>query len=139
MQLKDITIKNVFSFFQGNIRYGLFKMKMKKQLFDEKFGNWENSNLNLTMSHTQEQFIYRIYLVSKKSPTCLNGQCYCGCDTPALFLADKGCEGYKESNGERLGPCYTEMMSKEIWESFKQMNSIDIIEIFNELKTKKYV
>ncbi len=112
---------------------------MKRLLFDEHNGSWEDSNLNLSMSHTQEQFIRRIFLVNIKSPKCLNGQCFCGCDTPSLFLANKGCEGYLQSNEEIKEPCYEPMMNKEDWRLFKEQNQIDIQSMFEFLKSEKLI
>lgn len=85
--------KNILNFTKGKVRYALYYNRVLYYFLPK---------------HIREQYEYRLYRVSTKNPTCLDkGSCIvCGCQTPALFFADKGCEG----------GCYTPMKSKEEWE-----------------------
>ncbi len=85
--------------------------------------DYDNSTLNAQNDHTLEQVIWRISQVSEKSPNCLNGICYCGCDTPDLFFCDSVCN-------EGKGTCYGPMKTKEEWEEFKAANNISIPAIY---------
>ena len=129
IKLKQITPANIIHYIVGNIRYFFFKRKVKNLdlSFIENDMDWEDSHENTKASHTQEQFLYRIYLVKTQSPKCLSqGACIiCGCDTPELFFANKTCDG----------KCYPEMMKdKEEWEFYKKHNEIDMQKVFSEIK-----
>lgn len=92
MKLKDLTLKNIRYFLEGY--YFLFLEKL----------NW----LTLLFKHRKEQYEFRKIRVLKISPNCIKDKkcVHCTCNTPALFLAKKGCE---------LG-CYPELMSKKEWD-----------------------
>lgn len=87
------TIKNIFYYLQGSLRY---------QLFYSKFAF-------LIPSHIREQIEYRIYNMDIK---CYEeGSCkMCGCATTALQMANKACPK----------PCYPKMMSRKKWKIFKK-------------------
>ena len=93
-----INLSNIGRFIQGYSRK-----------FSETFG--------LLAEHKQEQVLYR----QEQALECTkNGSCvYCGCDTPAKYYSDEGCE-----DPERK--CYPEMMNKEVWEAFKLGNGLEI-------------
>lgn len=127
-----ITPKNIFEYILGNIRYQWFKFKTRNFNFANFVTieeNWESVLDNNKLSHTQEQFLYRVYQVGEKSPECLtNKECkVCGCEIPELFFANKGCGNFQ--------PCYGPMLSKEDWENFKTSNNIDMLKIFNQTKS----
>lgn len=102
----DLTFKNIFYYFQGNIRYFLNRNKNIKilKLF--------SSELHIE-NHIEEQALYR---QKKANKICVNqGFCkICHCKTPELFFADKPCEGN----------CYPAIMNKEEWSKFKKQNKI---------------
>lgn len=88
----DITVKNIWSYMQGNWRILL-----------EKYGP-AFANLN---EHIKEQIAFR-ELVSNKE--CIaKGECKCACPIPDLYYADKMCED----------ECYPEMMNDDDWSKFK--------------------
>src|ERR1043165_2995865 len=93
-----INLRNIGRFIQGYTR-----------MFSETFGMLE--------PHKQEQVVWR----SAKAKECLqNGSClYCGCDTPAKFYSNEGCE-------DPLRGCYPSMMDIETWEHYKKDNNISI-------------
>lgn len=101
MRLNEITPKNVKAFIQGYVR------KFMIDFF------------NRRLKYVFEQVEYRKGQVTEKSPACiLDGHCIvCGCKTPELFYADKGCSNLKD-------PCYPEMVSEKEWIRFKNLNSI---------------
>jgi hypothetical protein len=82
--------------------------------FSESFG--------LLPEFKQEQVIYR----TEKAKECVtNKSClYCGCDTPAKFYSDEGCE-------DPVRKCYPDMMDKDTWEQFKKDNDY-FIDLSNE-------
>lgn len=84
-------IKDIFYFLQGYARYGLVVC------FD--FG--------ILREHVRDQIVARV--LSAKRECKDEGRCVmCGCHTPALFYADKACDG----------DCYPKMMGRERWEAF---------------------
>ncbi len=95
-----ITLGNIWSYIQGNIRYYFFYHKYLKKLI---------------RLHIFEQIVYRI---SVMDPKCYaEGYCKeCGCNTTALQMANKQCNK----------PCYPEMMGKKDWENFKKENKINL-------------
>jgi hypothetical protein len=95
MKLKDITIKNIKAFVQGNTR-----------MFGAKY--------NLVDEHIQEQVAYRA-MICKES--CLPfGKCeVCGCSVPGKLYVTKSCN---------KGDKFPDLMSKEEWEKFKKENNI---------------
>lgn len=125
--------KNVKHFFVGNYRAWKLKRGLKKVDIEKLViidNNWENINVNAKSVHTVEQFIWRTYTVMNKSRECLfqdstgKSKCKkCGCTTPELFFADKGCEG----------GCYGPMMSKEEWAVMRK--ELDINYMFNKIKS----
>ena len=94
-----ITPENVWAYLQG---------KTRQKLFHSKRFNW------LLPLHIFEQINYRIFVMDKE---CYElGSCkLCGCETPALQMADKSCDG----------KCYPEMMNKIDWDTHKYFNKID--------------
>ncbi len=88
MKWNQITIKNIFYYIQGNIRYRLYYSKYK----------------HLISEHILEQIDARIKSMRR---TCYNnGSCdECGCATTALQMCNKACEGN----------CYPAMLSKYKW------------------------
>lgn len=101
MRLEEITVKNVKAFIQGYVR------KFMIDFF------------NRRLRYVFEQVEFRKKAVEEKSPECIqNGQCkVCGCKTPELFYADKGCSNFSN-------PCYPEMMIESDWIRFKNIKSI---------------
>ena len=89
-----INLKNIISYFQGNIRYNLYYSRYFK---------W------MIRKHIQEQYIFRISTMNQE---CFNsGSCVvCGCSTPHLQFSNRPCEG----------DCYPKMMNKKNWEKMKQ-------------------
>ena len=130
LSLKDINIKNIFAYLTGNIRYIFFKKELSKIDFSKYTNeyNWEGINDNIKLSHIQEQFIYRMFLVDLSSPQCINNKAckICGCDTPQLFFAKKACDG----------GCYPELMNLKDWTEYKKSKNINIEEMFTIIKHK---
>jgi hypothetical protein len=72
MKLSQITLKNIYAFFQGHFRYRFKGLP----------------------GYIIEQVVLREILVKEVSPECLNGHCkICKCKTPELFYSSKACEG----------------------------------------------
>lgn len=97
---KEITLKNMFYYIQGNIRYILYYSKFKF----------------LIPKYIREQIDFRIRVMDKK---CYNqGSCkMCGCKTTALQMSNKTCNK----------PCYPPMMNKKQWKQFfKENNHVNI-------------
>ena len=87
-----IKINDIFAYMLGNYRMIIY-----------------DSGLTfLLRKHIIEQYEWRL---TKMNPQCfLSGSCVkCGCDTPALQMANKACDG----------GCYFEMFSKKKWKEFK--------------------
>jgi hypothetical protein len=95
IKLNQITLANIKHFITGEYR----------KITDEFFDSLDE--------HIKEQVVFRKALVQLKKPECIaKGECInCGCAIPDLFYADKSCDLL----------CYPKMMSKENWESFKDM------------------
>lgn len=94
MNIRDITLKNIYAYSQGNLRYRLYYNKLLRYLIPD---------------HIREQIHFRI-------STIMDTECYergscvhCGCQVPHLQMADKACEG----------GCYPDMMSAKEWENSK--------------------
>ena len=87
-----ITLKNIWAYIQGNIRYKLY---YSPYVYGKK----------LIPYHIRRQIKCRIDSMNR---TCLkNGSCVlCGCQTTALQMANKACDG----------PCYPAMLSEEKWD-----------------------
>lgn len=101
MKIKTkITLKNIFYYFQGNLRYRLYYSKHFK---------W------LVRKHIQEQYLYRVNAMREE---CFNtGSCVvCGCQTTHLQFANKPCEGN----------CYIKMLNKKDWENIKKRVILDL-------------
>lgn len=109
-----LTIANIKRFLQGTWRMTGYS----KEDFD-------NCDKNALSSYFLEQVIWRIDQVSINSPDCLNGICYCGCDTPDLFFADSRCN-------EGNGTCYPPKMNELEWAQFKKDNKINIKELYKK-------
>lgn len=93
------TIKNIFAYIQGNIRYKLYYSKFY----------W------MIPSHILHQIEVRINSMDKQCYS--QGSCtMCGCKTTALQMSNKACDK----------PCYPEMMNKGAWKSFKKSGEIII-------------
>lgn len=83
-----ITVKNIISYVQGNIRYRLYYSRFRF----------------LIREHIREQYEYRIRVMKKECYE--SGNCViCGCKTTNLQFANKPCDGN----------CYPRMMSKKEW------------------------
>lgn len=91
---KYFKLSNIFAFIQGNLREKVYGTKFQ----------W------LLRKHIVEQITWRIKVMN---PQCYSeGSCVkCECDTPALQMANKVCEGN----------CYPKMMSKKDWETHKKL------------------
>lgn len=89
---EKITLKNIFYFIQGHIRYELYYSKFV----------W------LIRNHIREQIEVRINSMNKE---CYNqGSCIkCGCKTTHLQMSNKACKGL----------CYPSMMNKRKWNLLK--------------------
>lgn len=85
------TLKNIYAFITGNIRYKLYYSKYKK----------------LIRPHILAQIDFRISVMDQ---TCYKtGSCkMCGCATTALQMASKSCDK----------PCYPPFMSAKKWAEF---------------------
>lgn len=80
---------------------------------------------DLMRSHIREQYYYRILRADK----CYsNGSCLsCGCKTPEVFMANKGCSlakyddrSFRKLLAGRATVCYGEMMSRKSWVKFRK-------------------
>ncbi len=95
-QLKESKnpLRDIISFFEGNLRYKLYYS--------------EGLLAYLMREHIREQIDFRIAVMN---PKCYEeGQCViCGCDTTALQMANRSCEGLE----------YPPLMSKDRWKKFK--------------------
>lgn len=92
-----VTLRNVWSYIQGNIRYRLY---YSKQLYGVDL-SW------LLPKWLKDQIELRIDSMDRQ---CYNeGSCkICGCKTTALQFSDKACDK----------PCYPSMLSKKQWYIF---------------------
>lgn len=108
--IKDITFKNIKSFIEGY--WYDFVIKMYNKRF-----KW-----------IEDIALYRQALVKDNSPQCLtNGACVkCGCTTPQLFLAAKGCKG----------GCYDPRPSKTEWQHALNTGVIDMDFVKLKLKSE---
>jgi hypothetical protein len=88
-----IKINDIFAYIIGNYRYWCY----------------ENYRF-LLRKHITEQYEWRLSIMNKE---CYNsGSCIrCGCNTPALQMANKACEG----------GCYFKMKGRREWRGFKQV------------------
>lgn len=86
-------LKNVWNYIVGNYRFYIYNTLLSKYLLRK---------------HIREQYEWRLFAMK---PDCYNnGACIaCGCTTPNLQMASKGCEE----------DCYPPMMSKTAWQIFK--------------------
>lgn len=95
-QLKDSKnrLRDIISFFEGSYRYNLYYST--------------GISRYLMRKHIREQIDFRI---SVMNPKCYEqGSCViCGCDTTALQMANKPCEGME----------YPPLMTKERWHNFR--------------------
>ena len=95
---KQINVRNVIAYAQGNVRYRLYYHPLLKHLIP---------------SHIREQIEFRINSMNQE---CYNtGSCVkCGCKTTALQMANKPCEGN----------CYPEMLNRKTWKFFRDTNFV---------------
>lgn len=115
IKLKQITLKNIWAYIQGNIRYRLY---YNKRL------SW------LIPSHIKEQIECRINSMDREC--YLKGMCkLCGCQTTALQMANKACDK----------PCYPVMLPKDIWYFLKRGAIIYCINTdrFWKLENNKFI
>lgn len=88
-----VNLKNIRAYITGNYRFMIYYSK---------------NFYYLMRKHIREQIDWRMIVMRKE---CFNtGSCEeCGCEVPALQMANKTCDGM----------CYPEMMDKKTWEEFK--------------------
>ena len=93
---KEATLSDIWYYVQGHTREKIYYSKFRF----------------LIRKHIREQFEWRLKLMEGSNKTCfINGQCdICGCDIPALTLANKDCHG----------ECYPPMMSNYEWKIYKK-------------------
>jgi hypothetical protein len=95
IKIKEITIKNVWAYLQGNYRYFIWY-------------SFPVYRTKLIRGHILEQVEYRLNSMNKD---CYNkGFCKCGCKTINLQFADKTC----------VDICYPYLVSKMMWEFLKR-------------------
>lgn len=87
--MSQITVRNIWAYIQGNLRYKLY--------YSNTWG-W------LMRKHIREQIDWRIHIMDRE---CYKtGSCkLCGCHTTQLQMANKRCDK----------PCYPTIMSKGTW------------------------
>lgn len=102
----NVTMVNTWYFIQGYVRLFIYKYVPF-----------------LMRKHIKKTYEERLV----KAKKCLdNGSCYaCGCTTPALFFADKGCavEKYDKETRKIIGvekPCYPKMPTKKEYENVRK-------------------
>ncbi len=97
------TIKNIKKFLQGNY----YKLLLSIPYFRK----------NLISESRMEQYEWRRKCVQEKSPECLSkGECFCGCDTEGLIMADPACE--------QKGECFPAIMDPLTWKEYKREHDI---------------
>lgn len=95
----EVNLSNIKAYIQGKVR---------EKLYYSKRFNW------LLPLHIFEQINYRIFVMNKECYT--NGECVqCGCETPALQMANKICKG----------KCYPYMMNATDWHIYKREYNIE--------------
>lgn len=100
-----INLKNIKKFIQGNF----YKIITKFPSIKEKF--LKQSRL--------EQYDWRRKCVQEKSPKCLSsGECFCGCNTEGLIMANPGCE--------QKNHCFPALMESVEWQIYKIENNIKL-------------
>lgn len=98
-----INWKNIKKFFQGNF----YKMIVYIPFLRDK----------LLKESRLEQYEWRRKCVQEKSPECLSkGECFCGCNTEGLIMADPACE--------QKNYCFPAMMDSVEWKIYKIENKI---------------
>lgn len=86
-------INNILYFIQGWFRYPIY--------YSKNFGF-------LMRKHIREQIDHRVSVMNRECYT--SGSCVkCGCQTIALQMANKPCDGY----------CYISMQNKKTWNRIK--------------------
>ena len=91
---EEITLKNIYAFFQGYLRWFIWITPIFKRY--------------LMRKHIREQITYRMNSINKECYQ--NGSCiHCGCEIPQLLMANKTCGGN----------CYP-VMEKKHWEFRKK-------------------
>ena len=96
-----INLKNIKKFLQGNFYLLLTKIPFLKN--------------RLLAQSRLEQYEYRRKCVQEKSPECLiTGECFCGCSTEGLIMANPACE--------QKNLCFPAMMETAEWQIFKMEN-----------------
>lgn len=100
-----INWKNIKKFIQGNWYKLILKIPYIKDYFIDK--------------SRVEQYTWRRKCVQEKSPECLTkGECFCGCNTEGLILANPACE--------QKGECFPALMNCAEWKIYKLENNIRI-------------
>jgi hypothetical protein len=91
--MRKYSISNIKAYLVGKLRYRCY----------------DNAWSMFMRKHILEQIDHRL---SWMDAACYNnGACgLCGCETPALQMANKACDR----------PCYPNMMSRSQWKAFKQ-------------------
>lgn len=98
--------KDAWYYVQGSLRFKIYKSKLR----------W------ILRRHIIEQVEWRRDQAAL--PCFRNGTCFCcGCNTPAVFFAHKGCavgkaRYAKECRSKGENPCYPALMSKKDWKVF---------------------
>jgi hypothetical protein len=95
------TIRNMFAFIQGNIRYHIY--------YKYKWLKW------IVPDYIWDQIRFRLLVMDQE---CYDlGQCKkCGCETTKLQFANKSCDG----------KCYPPIMSKKQWNEFMKIQVTSI-------------
>jgi hypothetical protein len=96
---KKINLSNILNYAEAEVRF------------------WKSTSKFLdNPKHIDEQSIWRLSEVKDKSPDCIQQlRCIgCGCQIMEKVFESKACEE----------GCYPEMMSKDIWEKYKENNKI---------------
>lgn len=98
-----ITLKNIRKYLQGNFYLVLLKIPFLSK--------------RIVSNSRMEQYEWRRKCVQEKSPECLEkGECFCGCSTEGLLLADPACE--------QKNKCFPAIMSAAEWQRYKMKNNI---------------
>ena len=117
---EEITLKNIYAFFQGYLRWFIWITPIFKRY--------------LMRKHIREQITYRMNSINKECYQ--NGSCiHCGCEIPQLLMANKTCGGN----------CYPVMACKKHWAFRKEQpyvyNKDELTGIYWRLEktTKRFI
>ena len=96
MNKTKISIRNIYYYIQGNVRYFCYYNKYFTFLIPK---------------HILEQVRFRINNMDNQC--YIQGSCkMCGCSTTALQMCNKACDK----------PCYPKMMNRSEWKKYKTYN-----------------